>query len=122
SFVQVLTLPQEGGTMAKSQEHSPLDKPHSAAARLGRWLPTGHWLRRYPREHLVGDVLAGFIVAVMLVPQGMAYALLAGLPPEVGLYASILPLLVYGLLGSSRTLAVGPVAIVSLLVATGITP
>jgi SulP family sulfate permease len=108
--------------MAKSQEHSPLDKPHSAAARLGRWLPTGHWLRRYPREHLVGDVLAGFIVAVMLVPQGMAYALLAGLPPEVGLYASILPLLVYGLLGSSRTLAVGPVAIVSLLVATGITP
>ena len=108
--------------MAKSQERSPLDKPHSAAAWLGRWLPTGHWLRRYPREHLVGDVLAGFIVAVMLVPQGMAYALLAGLPPEVGLYASILPLLVYGLLGSSRTLAVGPVAIVSLLVATGITP
>lgn len=108
--------------MAKSQEHSPIGKPHSAAARLGSWLPTGHWLRGYPRNYLVGDVLAGFIVAVMLVPQGMAYALLAGLPAEVGLYASILPLLVYGLLGSSRTLAVGPVAIVSLLVATGITP
>ncbi|MEL6738377.1 MAG: sulfate permease [Pseudomonadota bacterium] len=58
------------------------------------------------------------IVAIMLVPQGMAYALLAGLPPEVGLYASIVPLVFYGLLGSSRALAVGPVAIVSLMVAT----
>jgi SulP family sulfate permease len=58
----------------------------------------------------------------MLVPQSMAYALLAGLPPQVGLYASILPLIIYGLLGTSRTLAVGPVAIVSLLVASGITP
>ena len=66
--------------------------------------------------------MAGVIVAIMLVPQGMAYALLAGLPPEVGLYASILPLIIYGLLGTSRTLAVGPVAIVSLMVATGISP
>lgn len=62
--------------------------------------------------------MAGLIVAIMLVPQGMAYALLAGLPPEVGLYASIVPLVFYGLLGSSRALAVGPVAIVSLMVAT----
>jgi SulP family sulfate permease len=62
--------------------------------------------------------MAGLIVAIMLVPQGMAYALLAGLPPEVGLYASILPLILYGLLGSSRALAVGPVAIVSLMVAS----
>lgn len=58
----------------------------------------------------------------MLVPQSMAYALLAGLPPQVGLYASILPLVLYGLFGTSRTLAVGPVAIVSLLVATGLGP
>lgn len=79
-------------------------------------------MHNYPREYLVGDVLAGFIVAVMLVPQGMAYALLAGLPPQVGLYASILPLIIYGLLGSSRALAVGPVAIMSLLVGTGIAP
>ncbi|MEZ4590390.1 MAG: solute carrier family 26 protein [Chloroflexota bacterium] len=93
-----------------------------AAPWLGNFLPSGHWLWQYPREHLVGDLLAGFIVAVMLVPQGMAYALLAGLPPQVGLYASILPLIIYGLLGSSRALAVGPVAIVSLLVATGIAP
>jgi len=80
------------------------------------------WLRHYQRRDLPGDLMAGLIVAIMLVPQGMAYALLAGLPPQVGLYASILPLIIYGLLGSSRTLAVGPVAIVSLLVAAGLTP
>ncbi|MCB9008583.1 MAG: solute carrier family 26 protein [Ardenticatenaceae bacterium] len=106
--------------MTNSHEPSILSKPQAASLRS--ILPAWHWLHQYPREHLVGDVLAGFIVAVMLVPQGMAYALLAGLPPEVGLYASILPLIIYGLLGSSRTLAVGPVAIVSLLVATGIAP
>ena len=69
---------------------------------------------------MVGDLQAGLIVAIMLVPQGMAYALLAGLPPQVGLYASIVPLFLYGLMGSSRVLAVGPVAIVSLLVASGV--
>jgi len=90
--------------------------------KLGRFLPVLKWARRYERDDLVGDLLAGVIVAIMLVPQGMAYALLAGLPPQVGLYASIIPLILYGLLGTSRTLAVGPVAIVSLLVATGISP
>ena len=80
------------------------------------------WLVRYRRQDLVGDLLGGVIVAIMLVPQGMAYAMLAGLPPEVGLYASIVPLVIYGLLGTSRTLAVGPVAIVSLLVASGVAP
>ncbi len=84
--------------------------------------PALTWLRHYQRADLVGDLTAGVIVAIMLVPQGMAYALLAGLPPKVGLYASIVPLVIYGLLGTSRTLAVGPVAIVSLLVAAGITP
>jgi len=63
-----------------------------------------------------GDLAAGAVVAVVLAPQGMAYALLAGLPPIVGLYAATLPLLVYALVGSSRHLSVGPVAIVSLLV------
>lgn len=87
---------------------------------LSRYLPFLDWLLHYRRENLVGDLMAGVIVAIMLVPQGMAYALLAGLPPQVGLYASIVPLLIYGLLGTSRTLAVGPVAIVSLLVATGV--
>ncbi len=89
---------------------------------LRRYVPSLVWLRRYQRADLPGDVMAGLIVAIMLVPQGMAYAILAGLPPQVGLYASILPLIVYGLLGTSRALAVGPVAIVSLLVASAIGP
>lgn len=87
---------------------------------LRRALPILDWLPGYDRAALANDGLAGLIVAIMLVPQGMAYALLAGLPPEVGLYASIVPLVFYGLLGSSRALAVGPVAIVSLMVATAL--
>ncbi|MEE8321754.1 MAG: sulfate permease, partial [Gammaproteobacteria bacterium] len=70
--------------------------------------------------YLPGDILAGVIVMIMLVPQSMAYALLAGLPPYMGLYASMLPLLLYGLCGSSMTLAIGPVAIVSLMVASAL--
>ncbi|GAP63876.1 sulfate permease, SulP family [Ardenticatena maritima] len=87
-----------------------------------RWLPITQWIRTYTRDDFVNDLIAGVIVAIMLVPQSMAYAMLAGLPPEVGLYASIAPLVVYGLLGTSRALAVGPVAIMSLLVASGLTP
>lgn len=74
------------------------------------------WLTAYPKRYLPGDIIAGVTVATMLVPQSMAYALLAGVPPEVGLYASILPLLIYGLLGSSRILTFGPTAITSVLV------
>jgi sulfate permease, SulP family len=85
-----------------------------------RWVPAWGWLRGYRRSDLRGDVSAGVTVAVMLVPQGMAYALLAGLPPVVGLYASTVPLLLYALFGSSRQLAVGPVAIVSLLTLSGV--
>lgn len=87
---------------------------------LHQYLPFLAWLFHYKRQDLVGDLMAGVIVAIMLVPQSMAYALLAGLPPQVGLYASILPLMIYGLLGSSRVLAVGPVAIMSLITAAGI--
>ncbi len=77
-------------------------------------------LRHYRRNDLGGDLAAGVTVAVMLVPQGMAYALLAGMPPVTGLYASVVPLAVYALFGSSRHLAVGPVAMVSLLVHVGV--
>lgn len=77
-------------------------------------------LKGYRRQDLPGDVASGLTVAVMLIPQGMAYAMLAGLPPVVGLYASTVPLIVYALFGSSRQLAVGPVAIVSLLTLTGV--
>jgi len=91
-------------------------------SRLRQHLPFLSWIRPYDRAHLGGDISAGLTTAVMLVPQAMAYAMLAGLPPEVGLYASMLPLVIYALLGTSRQLAVGPVAMVSLLVASAITP
>ena len=77
-------------------------------------------LRHYDREQLRGDLVAGLTTAVMLIPQGMAYAMLAGLPPIYGLYASLVPLAIYALFGTSRQLAVGPVAMVSLLVAAGV--
>ena len=85
-----------------------------------RHLSISEWLLNYSLQDLPGDLMAGAVVAIMLVPQSMAYSLLAGLPPEVGLYASILPLILYPLLGTSRALAVGPVSMVSLLVAAGI--
>jgi len=89
--------------------------------RLAQYIPSIAWLKGYDfRKDLSGDLSAGLTVAVMLIPQGMAYAMLAGLPPIVGLYASVFPLLAYAFLGTSRQLAVGPVAMVSLLVATGV--
>lgn len=78
------------------------------------------WLRDYRRDTFASDLLAGVIVTIMLIPQSLAYALLAGLPAEMGLYACILPLLAYALLGSSRTLSVGPVAVVSLMTAMAV--
>lgn len=88
---------------------------------LKRWIPALDWLAHYERKQLPGDALAGLIVATLLIPQAMAYALLAGLPPQVGLYASLLPLAVYALLGSSRYLSVGPSALLSLLILTQVT-
>ena len=86
--------------------------------RPGRFLPILHWGRAYDRHALISDGMAAVIVTIMLIPQSLAYAMLAGLPPVIGLYASILPLVAYALFGSSRTLSVGPVAVVSLLTAT----
>lgn len=86
-------------------------------ARLARVLPVLDWGRTYSREDLGGDLLAGVITAILLVPQGMAFGLLAGLPPQAGLYAAMFPPLVYALLGTSRTLAVGPVSVASIMVA-----
>lgn len=78
------------------------------------------WLRHYKRKDWQGDSLAGIITAIMLVPQGIAYAILAGLPPEMGLYASMLPALVYTIWGSSRTMSVGPVSIAAIMVASAL--
>lgn len=85
-------------------------------------LPLLDQLHDYSASTARGDLLAGLTTAIMLIPQGMAYAMLAGLDPVVGLYASTLPVVVYGFLGTSRQLAVGPVAMVSLMVASGIAP
>lgn len=87
---------------------------------LSRYFPILDWGRSYDRRILTSDLLAAVIVTIMLIPQSLAYAMLAGLPPEVGLYASILPLVAYALFGTSRTLAVGPVAVVSLMTASAV--
>lgn len=84
------------------------------------WRPV--WLIRYSRAVAAQDAVAGLVVTVLLVPQSMAYALLAGLPAHVGMYASMLPLLAYAWLGSSMTLAVGPVAVAALMTASAIAP
>jgi sulfate permease, SulP family len=87
----------------------------------GRWLAAHAALGpRYDRDTLVSDGWPRSSSRVMLIPQSLAYAMLAGLPPEVGLYASIAPLLLYAVFGTSRVLAVGPVAVVSLMTATAI--
>ncbi len=83
-------------------------------------LPVLDWGRSYNRDTLSSDLIAALIVTVMLIPQSLAYALLAGLPPEVGLYASVAPLIFYAIFGTSRVLAVGPVAVVSLMTAAAI--
>ena len=88
--------------------------------KLKQYIPILDWLPSYGKTELKGDLAAGLTVGVMLIPQGMAYAMLAGLPPIYGLYASIIPLILYAIFGTSRQLAVGPVAMVSLLVAAGI--
>ena len=88
--------------------------------RLTRYLPILNWARTYDRDTATSDLVAAVIVTIMLIPQSLAYALLAGLPAEMGLYASILPLVAYAIFGTSRALAVGPVAVVSLMTAAAI--
>jgi len=92
----------------------------SLPATLARFLPILDWGRQYSRDNLLSDLTAAVIVTIMLIPQSLAYAMLAGLPPEAGLYASILPLVLYAIFGTSRTLAVGPVAVVSLMSAAAV--
>lgn len=87
---------------------------------MRRYLPAIEWLSHYSKKMLPADAIAAAVVTVMLIPQSLAYAMLAGVPPEMGLYASVLPLIAYALLGTSRTLSVGPVAIISLMTATAI--
>ena len=87
---------------------------------LHKILPIFQWLPNYKKSYLTGDVIAGLTIGIMLIPQGMAYAMIAGLPPVFGLYASLTPQIIYAIMGTSRQLAVGPVAMDSLLVASGL--
>jgi SulP family sulfate permease len=89
-------------------------------SQLNRYIPITDWLGNYNYSFLKKDLRAGLTVGILLIPQSMAYAMLAGLPPVYGLYASIVPLAIYAVFGTSRQLGIGPVAIVSILVATGI--
>lgn len=90
-------------------------------SRIIQLFPISDWLNTYTRQDLSNDLFAGIITAILLVPQGIAYAILAGLPPQLGLYASILPPVVYALLGTSRTLSVGPVSIAAIMIASSLT-
>lgn len=87
---------------------------------LAKYLPILHWSRTYQRQYIKSDITAGLTTAVMLIPQAMAYAMLAGLPPMIGLYGAIAPLLIYAIFGSSRQMAIGPVAIISLMTGAAI--
>ena len=98
-------------------EASGLPRRHKLGL-VAQYLPILEWGRTYNGSVLTNDLVAAIIVTIMLIPQSLAYALLAGLPPVVGLYASILPLVAYAIFGTSRTLAVGPVAVVSLMTAS----
>lgn len=86
--------------------------------KLEYWIPAITQVKQYKRQYFGADLIAGTILSIMLIPQGLAYALLAGLPAEMGLYASILPLLIYALLGSSRTMAIGPAALIAMMSAS----
>lgn len=87
---------------------------------FARYIPVLQWGREYDRDTLTSDLVAAVIVTIMLIPQSLAYALLAGLPPEMGIYASIAPIILYAIFGTSRALAVGPVAVVSLMTAAAV--
>ncbi|MDI1292263.1 MAG: sulfate permease [Methylobacter sp.] len=93
---------------------------HNRESRLMQLFPIVGWLKSYTREEFNGDLFAGIITAILLVPQGIAYAILAGLPPQLGLYASILPPILYALFGTSRTLSVGPVSIAAIMIASAL--
>ncbi|WP_240530323.1 sulfate permease [Novosphingobium sp. PC22D] len=117
------TASEEGCLIVGDSNPRPAGGPSGLPRRhkpglLAQYFPILDWSRTYNGSVLTNDLVAAIIVTIMLIPQSLAYALLAGLPPVVGLYASILPLVAYAIFGTSRTLAVGPVAVVSLMTAS----
>lgn len=97
-----------------------LEKPKNSKRKLKDFLPVIDWLRNYERGDFSGDFIAGSVVAITLIPQAMAYTNLAGLPPQLGLYSSIISLILFAIFSTSRFLSIGPVAIISILTAAGI--
>ncbi|MEE9413335.1 MAG: SulP family inorganic anion transporter [Methylococcales bacterium] len=97
-----------------------VSRSNKPAIQLNKWLPICEWIKAYSRSDFGSDCFAGVITAILLVPQGIAYAMLAGLPAQVGLYASILPPLMYVLTGTSRTMSVGPVSIAAIMIAAAL--
>ena len=108
-----MTLVDKGILMGKEKSKAPI---------IRKIFPFLTWLKGYQISFLRGDILAGLTVAIVLIPQSMAYALLAGLPPIYGLYAATLAPLIGAMWGSLRQLATGPIAIMSLLVLTTLSP
>jgi len=87
---------------------------------LNKFFPGLNWLQGYHQDNFKSDLFSGLAIAVMLIPQGMGYAVVAGLPPEYGLYACIFPPIIYALLGTSNKISIGPVALDSILIITGL--
>jgi sulfate permease, SulP family len=100
--------------------HRPMIARYPLITQITQYLPIISWLKIYSRQDFYDDLFAGVITAILLVPQGIAYAILAGLPPELGLYASILPPILYAVLGTSRTLSVGPASIAAIMIASAL--
>ncbi len=100
---------------------APIEESRTISASFwGRFFPIISWLKTYNKDDLNGDLIAGVVTAILLIPQAIAYAMLAGLPPQMGLYASILPPVVYALLGTSRTMSVGPVSVAAIMIASAL--
>ncbi len=100
---------------------APIEESRTISASFwGQFFPIISWLKTYNKDDLNGDLIAGIVTAILLVPQAIAYAMLAGLPPQMGLYASILPPVVYALLGTSRTMSVGPVSVAAIMIASAL--
>lgn len=99
-----------------------MNATQSLPGMLRRYLPILTWGAEYSRRTFTNDLIVAVIVTIMLIPQSLAYALLAGLPPQVGFYASMAPLVLYAIFGTSRTLAAGPVAVASLMTAAAVAP
>src|SRR6056297_2681127 len=119
-FVHIYRQARHGPPATRNMPGYAMQSLRLSPAHLKRYLPVLTWAKTYNRETASSDMLAAVIVTIMLIPQSLAYALLAGLPAEMGLYASILPLVAYAIFGTSRALAVGPVAVVSLMTAAAV--